>query len=63
MAFPTFPHQNNIFSHDDWPGLDAFSCDAADVTGATGASCVFTVLQDENLRGNEVLLMKSAYVG
>lgn len=53
-AFPTFPHQNNIFSHDGWPGLDAFSCDAADVTGATGtsdASCVFTVLQDQNLKG------------
>ncbi|CAN0037197.1 unnamed protein product [Ectocarpus sp. 12 AP-2014] len=53
VAFPTFPHQNNVFSHDGWPGLDAFSCDAANVTGATDPVCKFTVLQDDNLKEYE----------
>ena len=51
VAFPTFPHQNNFFAHDDWPGLDAFSCDAANVTGATDPQCLFTTLQDTDLKG------------
>ncbi|CAN0319929.1 unnamed protein product, partial [Scytosiphon promiscuus] len=50
VAFPTFPHQNNVYAHDGWPGLDAFSCDAANVTGATDPTCIFTVLEDSNLK-------------
>lgn len=51
MAFPTFPHQNNLFSHDGWPGLDAFSCNAGNVTGATDPVCTFAVLEEDNLKG------------
>lgn len=54
LEFPVFPHQNNIFSHDGWPGLDAFSCDATNVTGATNASCIFTTIEDSDLEGEHV---------
>ncbi|CAM9983672.1 unnamed protein product, partial [Choristocarpus tenellus] len=50
LSFPTYPHQNNIFHHDGWPTLDAFSCDASNVTGADGAACELTVLQDDDLQ-------------
>lgn len=53
VAFPTFPHQNNVFSHDGWPGLDAFSCSAANVTGATDPTCTFAVLNVSNSRGKK----------
>lgn len=58
VSFPTFPHQNNLFSHDGWPGLDAFSCDASNVTGAVDPVCHFAVVEDSNLKG-EIRLMDS----
>lgn len=51
ISFPTFPHQNNLFSHDGGPELDAFSCDASNVTGAVDPVCLFTVVEDNNLKG------------
>ncbi|CAN0399749.1 unnamed protein product, partial [Discosporangium mesarthrocarpum] len=50
VSFPTYPHQNNIFYHDGWPTLDAFSCDPSNVTGASNVECSFVTLQDDDVK-------------
>lgn len=61
LSFPTFPHQNNVFDHNGWPGLDAFSCNAENVTGATNVSCEFAVIEEDNIKGEVSRVLCGAY--
>ncbi|CAM9333547.1 unnamed protein product, partial [Phaeothamnion confervicola] len=50
VEWPTFPHQNNLFSHDGDPPVGDFSCDKSGVTGTnTGVTCVFADYVDTDL--------------
>ena len=52
-SWPSYPKENNFFSHTGNPALESFTCDISDVTVVSGSNkeCKFTDIVSSGLKG------------
>lgn len=51
QEFPTYPYQNNIYSHNGNPSLSSFQCKTDRVTGGTTPTCTVGIVATASTPG------------